>query len=520
MGASLFFDVGSVRRFAGAVSGIPTRLHGVSSALCSIEPEGPPEGSGGGGPVAAPDTGVRPAGLNVFASPFGQVPMPLRLPVDPAQLEYRVFRRDRFWARAFPDVSDSNFMDPVWQAKHTITNKGLPKALERVAPPHFVEDARNAEVLARVPMAVRVSPYIFSLINWDDPYGDPLRRQFIPVRSQLLPDHPKVGLDSLGEKADSPTDGLTHRYNDKALFLPLKTCPVYCRFCTRSYAIGPDTDEVEKVDLRVDEESWKRAFAYVSSRPELVDIVVSGGDAYNLRPAQITSIGEALLSIPHIRRFRFATKGLAVMPQKILGDQEWVDAVTRIVEKGRRLHKDVMIHTHFNHPNEFTGITEDAMDVLFERGIVVRNQAVLMNGVNDSPEAMQLLVRRLAHLHVHPYYVYVHDLVQGVEDLRTSLQTALDLSKNTVRGTTAGFNTPVFVVDAPDGGGKREAFSFEHYDRTTGISVYTAHQVKPGKNFLYFDPLRELPEEGRRRWDDPAEHEVMIREARVAAGLG
>ena len=79
-----------------------------------------------------------------------------------------------------------------------------------------------------------------------------------------------------------------------------------------------------------------------------------------------------------------------------------------------------MLHTHFNHPNEITGITEDAMNKLFERGITVRNQSVLQRGVNDSPETMTLLVKRLGHVNVHPYYVYVHDLVKGVEDLRTS----------------------------------------------------------------------------------------------------
>jgi lysine 2,3-aminomutase len=44
-------------------------------------------------------------------------------------------------------------------------------------------------------------------------------------------------------------------------------------------------------------------------------------------------------------------------------------------------------------------------------------------------------------------------MVSGVEDLRTTLQTALDLEKR-VRGDTAGFNTPSFVCDAPHGGGK------------------------------------------------------------------
>ncbi len=101
-------------------------------------------------------------------------------------------------------------------------------------------------------MAVRVSPYAIALIDWNDPVNDPIRRQFIPLASTLLPDHPRLTLDSLHEQEDSPVPGLVHRYVDKALFLPLNVCPVYCRFCTRSYAIGPDTDE------RRQESRWRR----------------------------------------------------------------------------------------------------------------------------------------------------------------------------------------------------------------------------------------------------------------------
>lgn len=35
----------------------------------------------------------------------------------------------------------------------------------------------------------------------------------------MVPDHPKLSLDSLHEEADSPVKGLVHRYPDKALFL-------------------------------------------------------------------------------------------------------------------------------------------------------------------------------------------------------------------------------------------------------------------------------------------------------------
>jgi lysine 2,3-aminomutase len=439
---------------------------------------------------------------------------PLRKPpVDPGALQHGNLLEGEFWRRipAWSEVPETQFLDHLWQAKNSITKvPQLLAALQGLVSQDFIDDV--ADGFHRAPMAIRVSPYILSLIDWDAPLHDPIRTQFVPLGSRLRPDHPKLGLDSLHERADMPVPGLTHRYPDKALFLALDTCPVYCRFCTRSYAVGLDTDEVQKFHLRATPDRWKLVFEYIASRPELEDIVVSGGDAYQLRPDQISLIGETLLAMPNIRRIRYATKGPAVMPQKLLTDQAWLDALTRVVEQGRRLHKDVVLHTHFNHPNELTWITRAAMNRLFERGIMVRNQSVLQRGVNDSAETMKLLVRRLGHVNVRPYYVYVHDLVQGVEDLRTTVQTAIDIEKN-VRGSTAGFNCPTFVVDAPGGGGKRDAHSFEHYNRTTGISVYASPAVHPGELYLYFDPVDSLSHEAQARWRDPAEQEAMIADA-------
>ncbi len=432
--------------------------------------------------------------------------------VDPSTLHHRQLLDGTFWQRipAYRLIDEATFLDHSWQAKNTITNPmKLLQAVQDLVPQSFYDDV--AEGFKRSPMSIRVSPYLLSLIDWSHAYTDPLRRQFVPVASRLLPDHPKLTLDSLHEQADAPVPGLTHRYPDKALFLALDTCPVYCRFCTRSYAVGVDTDEVEKVSLKATEDRWERAFRYISERPELEDIVVSGGDSYQLKARQITLIGNKLLELPNIRRIRFATKGPAVMPMKLLTDHEWLDALTSVVERGRKLHKEVVLHTHFNHPNEITAITKRALDGVFERGIITRNQSVLQRGVNDGIATMQLLVKRLGHCQVQPYYVYVHDLVKGVEDLRTTLQTALDIEK-AVRGTTAGFHTPTFVVDAPGGGGKRVAHSFEHYDRETGISVFTAPSVKPGF-FLYFDPVDTLAPAVQERWKNEAEQKKMVDDA-------
>ena len=436
----------------------------------------------------------------------------LKPEVDPAELTHQNLLGGKFWQKipAYKDVSEEEFLDHKFQARNSITKpEKLLATVQDLVPQSFYDDV--SEGFRRAPMALRVSPYLLSLIDWKNPYADPLRTQFIPLGTKLLPDHPKLTLDSLGEQADAPVPGLTHRYRDKALFLALDTCPVYCRFCTRSYAVGINTDEVEKVSLKAKADRWDEVYAYIESRPELEDIVISGGDSYQLRATQIEAIGTTLLNLKNIRRIRFATKGPAVMPQKILTDEAWLKALSDVVTLGRKLHKEVVVHTHFNHPNEITEITKRAMDALFERGITVRNQSVLQRGVNDTIPAMRELVRRLSYCNVQPYYVYIHDLVQGVEDLRTTLQTGIDIERH-VRGDTAGFNTPTFVCDAPGGGGKRSIHSYEYYNRESGISVYTAPGVKPGF-FMYFDPIDTLSDKAQADWREESKQQKMIDDA-------
>ncbi|MFA6108824.1 MAG: KamA family radical SAM protein [Candidatus Latescibacterota bacterium] len=444
----------------------------------------------------------------------------LKPPVSAAELAHRDLRDDEYWREipGYADLTAAEFHDHRFQLRNSVTSlRDLGEVLGGRVSPSFLEDV--AAGLERSTMSLRVSPYVLSLIDWREPYTDPLRLQFVPVGSRMLPDHPELTLDALDEQRDSPVPGLTHRYLDRALFLTLDTCPVYCRFCTRSYAVGLDTEGVEKVHFGANQHRWQHVFAYVESRPELEDVVISGGDVSQLKAEQLERIGMRLLSIDHVRRLRFATKAPAIMPQKLVTDHLWVDALTRVVEAGRQRHKEVAVHTHFNHPNEITAISRQGLDRLMERGVTVRNQTVLLRGVNDQPAVMARLIRRLSFVNVHPYYVFVHDLIRGVEELRTPLHTALRVEKE-IRGITAGFNTPTFVVDTLGGGGKRNAHSFEHYDREHGISVFTSPAVRPGRLFYYFDPLDTLTPAAQVRWQDPDERQALLAAAARAAEAG
>jgi len=96
--------------------------------------------------------------------------------------------------------------------------------------------------------------------------------------------------------------------------------------------------------------------------------------------------------------------------------------------------------------------------------------------------------------------------------MRTSIKDTVELER-IIRGVTAGFNTPLFVTDAPGGGGKRDVHSHDYYDEVTGISIYRSPSVDDSKLYIYFDPISSLPIEGQKLWEDVSLHEMLIENA-------
>lgn len=110
-----------------------------------------------------------------------------------------------------------------------------------------------------------------------------------------------------------------------------------------------------------------------------------------------------LLAIPHISRIRFASKILSVSPVRIMDKAEsWAQELIRLSNIARQQCKQVCLHTHINHPNEISWITAEAARYLYTSSLVVRNQAVVLRGVNDDIETMGKLIRSLADLQINP----------------------------------------------------------------------------------------------------------------------
>ena len=107
---------------------------------------------------------------------------------------------------------------------------------------------------------------------------------------------------------------------------------------------------------------------------------------------------------------RFGSRLPVTLPERIYGDSALLDMFESYARK-----KAVVVVTQFNHPRELTAEAKRAIDSLLTRGIQLRNQTVLLRGVNDKPEVLGELLRGLTAMNVAPYYIFQCRPVTGVK---------------------------------------------------------------------------------------------------------
>ena len=327
------------------------------------------------------------------------------------------------------DVTDAQWNDWRWQWTHRIESA---EALSQVIP--LSEEAVTGieKALTRVRMAI--TPYYASLIDPND-VNCPVRLQAVP-RGFEAEVKPWESVDPLDEEADSPVEGVVHRYPDRVLFLVTELCSMYCRHCTRRRVVGV-TDAVAS------DERLEQGLEYIRAHKEVRDVLISGGDPLTLTDDQLERIVRKVREIPHVEIIRIGSRIPVVMPQRVTNE------LAAMLAK----YHPIYLNTHFNHPKEVTPESTAACAILADHGIPLGNQSVLLRGVNNCPVVMKDLVRALTRIRVKPYYIYQCDLTWGLDHFRTTVSEGLEIMES-LRGHTTGFSVPTYVVDAPGGGGK------------------------------------------------------------------
>jgi lysine 2,3-aminomutase len=284
--------------------------------------------------------------------------------------------------------------------------------------------------------AVAISPAIAALIDRGDP-ADPIARQFVPDPAELT-FLPEERADPIGDHPHSPVEGIVHRYPDRVLLKAVHVCPVYCRFCFRREMVGPQglgTLSGEALD---------EAFAYIAARPEIWEVILTGGDPLVLSPRRLAELMERLGAIDHVKVVRFHTRVPVVEPER-------VDAA--MVEALKTSGKAVYVALHANHPRELTPKAREACARLVDAGIPLVSQTVLLKGVNDDPATLEALMRAFVETRVKPYYLHHPDLAPGTSHFRLSLAEGQALVR-ALRGRVSGLCQPAYVLDIPGGHGK------------------------------------------------------------------
>ena len=259
------------------------------------------------------------------------------------------------------------------------------------------EDAFALEkIAAKYPIAV--SGYYLSLIDPSDP-DDPIRKMCIPSLEEM---DASGDLDTSGEFDNTVSLGLQHKYRETALIISTNRCATYCRHCFRKRMVGASEDEVNQ--------NFLETARYISEHKEISNVLLSGGDALMMSNRMIERYLSALTEMEHLDLIRLGTRIPVVMPSRVIEDEELKGIFRKYSRK-----KQLYLITQFNHPKELTEAALECLNVFKEMGIVARNQTVLLKGVNDNPETLGRLLKRLTAFGVAPYYVFQCRPVQGVK---------------------------------------------------------------------------------------------------------
>ncbi len=251
------------------------------------------------------------------------------------------------------------------------------------------------EIVKKFPMSI--TRHYLNLINKEDP-DDPLRKLYIPGVFEF---DMEGSFDTSGEAENTKLNGLQHKYSPTVLMLSTNRCAGYCRFCFRKRMVGLSNNEIAK---RLDD-----VIEYVKEHKEVNNVLVTGGDALMNDDDYVETLLSRLTAIENIQFVRFGSRMLSVMPNRVLNSN-----ILQIFEKYNKI-KQIYLITHFNHPNEISEDAIKAVDALKKVGVALKNQTVLLRGINDDATVMATLMNKLNAIGIVPYYIFQCRPVSGVK---------------------------------------------------------------------------------------------------------
>jgi len=343
--------------------------------------------------------------------------------------------------------------------------------------------------------AFRTNEYYLSLIDWEDP-NDPIRRMVIPHVSEL---NEWGDLDACNESAITVRKGVQHKYSSTVLLLVNEICGSFCRFCFRKRIFMNGNDEVTyDLDEGID---------YIREHKEVNNVLLTGGDPMVLPTRRLAKIIRALRKIDHVRIIRIGTKMPAFYPYRFINDPEFLNLIDKYSLPDSRIY----LMCHFDHPNELTRESREAIHMVQKAGAICVNQNPIIRGVSDKPSVMSELWNGLSYMGVPQYYVFQGRPTAGNEPYELPLVEAYFKIEEAKRRCSGLAKRARYVMSHESGkveiAGVDDHYIYLHYHRSKDIENDQRFVVcHRNDEAFWFDQLRPAFGYENQLYDDEIMH--------------
>lgn len=345
----------------------------------------------------------------------------------------------------------------------------------------------NRDVESRMP--VKVTRHFYELAR----HSLPLQRLVKASPDETMD---LAGSEDPGHQMDySPVEGLLHKY-EMGLMYVISTCSAHCRFCYREELIA--RKEIKRQDGTVAKKGLAQipeVIAYLkqhnaeveangglhpeSGREKLREILLSGGDAMVLNNRKLAQ-WMAALAEGGVESIRIGTKEMAFYPKRF--DAAFLGMLDRFHETYPEVGVHMMLH--FEHPDEFlqkdpegnyvenaqgfkqwVPDTGEAMRGLTKRGwLSVENQAPIIKGINDDPDALRILQREFKRAGGENHYFFCGRDIVAYRAFNVPIERAWQILNESQKGLS--------------GVEKHARLSITHYKGKTEVAAVTNKPIQ------------------------------------------
>ncbi len=362
-------------------------------------------------------------------------------------------------------VTPSQWTDWRWQISRAVRNEKQLQACLGIDTT-TKEEVRKiiTNEYERATDSMFVTPHLLSLINTENSH-DPVALQHIPNASELQRD--KYKYESVWEKDTDFLDGknrmLQQKYPDIVVLRMANVCMSFCRFCFE-----------KKRTLRRDvptcstPKQFDRAVDMIKKLKSVRQILISGGDPLVLSDEILKQRLKTLLDISHITHIRIGTRALLHNPYRIT--PEFADILSELQKQYAfqivNPTKQISIGTHFNHSNELSLPTINAIRRLQSGGIKIYNQTVLLKGINDDASIISSLFEKLLSENISLHYLFHAMPVPRTEHFRTSVRKGQKIMHELRNMKKFRSQLPEYVIPHETGKQIAESMNKEFFEST------------------------------------------------------